>query len=616
MCGIIGGCLKTSVPVHDINESLDSMSHRGPDDSGVYQDGNVFLGNRRLSIIDLSGGHQPVFSEDKSVVVVFNGEIYNYIELISFLESKGHVFKTRSDTECLVHLWEDYGTDMCQFLRGMFAFAIWDSNKRELFVARDRFGQKPLYYTIPKTGGVIFASEIKALKSLAVSLDEIWNISDQAIYHYLSLAAIPQPMTIYSEVKTLLPSHWIAYSNQKLTFGKYWELNYRPDNNLSYSDAMENTRALIAESVKLRLRSDVPVGIFLSSGIDSSIVAFEAAKIIGDSLNTFTISVPDTNFNEAPVAQRTAAFLGVKNTYLPVELDLEKDVYRIVEIYDQPYADSSAILTLRVAELARAHLKVVLTGDGGDEMFAGYRRHISAHYLGYLKHWPGIGLIGEVAKFFNVPRRSKFGLILRLLRCAGAKNAVRYLNLTTDMLLEKDKTKLWRRVQQSSTESFLTEMNSHSLSGLRSQMDLDTWLNLVSDLLVKMDMATMAGSLEARSPLLDHKLAEFASTLPDKYLVHSTRTKPFLRDAYEGKLPDEVIKAPKRGFELPMASILKDQLKPMVMDTLGATNSKVSEYLNHEFVTDLLAEKVMLDRNWGYIVYSLLILELWLRAFD
>ncbi|MFH0958718.1 MAG: asparagine synthase (glutamine-hydrolyzing), partial [Pseudomonadota bacterium] len=355
MCGIIGGLLRNSLPVEVINESLNSIYHRGPDDAGVYQDGTVFLGNRRLSIIDLSGGHQPVFNEDNSVVVVFNGEIYNYLELISLLESKGHIFKTNSDTECLVHLWEEYGTAMCENLRGMFSFGIWDSHNRVLFVARDRFGKKPLYYTLPKAGGILFASEIKALEFLALNIDETWDISDQAIYHYLSLDVIPQPMTIYSNVKALLPGHWMSFSDGNLSFGKYWELAYEPLTEISYHDAIKKARALIAESVQLRLRSDVPVGIFLSGGIDSSIVASEAQKIIGGSLLSLTVSVPSSRFDEAPTARRTAQALGIKNTVLPIEFNLENDVSRVVAIYDQPFADSSAILTLRVAELAGQH---------------------------------------------------------------------------------------------------------------------------------------------------------------------------------------------------------------------------------------------------------------------
>lgn len=607
--------MKEILPVEVINESLNSISHRGPDDAGVYQEGNVFLGNRRLSIIDVSGGHQPVFNEDRSVVVVFNGELYNYLELISLLESSGHIFKTRSDTECLVHLWEEYGTTLCERLRGMFAFAIWDSRKRELFVARDRFGKKPLYYTIPKSCGVLFASEIKALRSLALSIDKPWNISDQAIYHYLSLGVIPQPMTIYSEVKVLLPGHWMSIRDQNLRFGKYWELTYDSQTDLSYSDTIEKTRELIAESVRLRLRSDVPVGLFLSGGIDSSIAALEAAKTIGGSLHTLTVSVPDSGFNEAPVAQRTAQFLGVRNTVLPVEMNLVKDISRIVEVYDQPFADSSAILTLRVAELAGQHVKVVLTGDGGDELFAGYRRHCAAHYLHYLGHWPTFGFLGVIPNLFSVARRSKLGLISRLFKGSSVQGSDRYLSLTTDMLVESDKKTIWLRVPQTPTETWLNGIISSELSGLQCQMNSDIKVNLLSALLVKMDMATMAASVEARSPLLDHELAEFVASLPPSYLVHGFRTKALLRDAYRHELPAEVIKAPKRGFEIPLDLVLKNELKPMIMDTLGSPHSKVSCYVRYSFITDLLDEKVMDDRNWAFIVYSLLILELWLRQF-
>jgi asparagine synthase (glutamine-hydrolysing) len=612
MCGIIGGLLKKSLPVEAIEASLNVMYHRGPDDADVYQDGNVFLGNRRLSIIDLSGGHQPVFNEDNSVIVVFNGEIYNYLELLSLLESKGHVFKTMSDTECLVHMWEEYGKNMCKFLRGMFAFAIWDSHKRVLFVARDRFGKKPLYYSLLRDGGILFASEIKALKSLALSIGESWNIFDQAVYHYLSLGVIPQPMTIYAEVKALLPGHWMSFGDNDLRFGKYWELTYELDTSISYSDAIQKTRTLIAESVRLRLRSDVPVGLFLSGGLDSSILALEAEKILGSSLHTFTVEVPGQNYDESLSAKRTARFLGIKNTILTVKFNLESDISRIVATYDQPYADSSAIVTLLISELARQHVKVVLTGDGGDELFAGYRRHVAAYYLQRLKLRP-FSFLGNIPALFGVSRRSSLGMILRILRSAALEGTAQYLTLSTDMLFEKEKRNNWLREPQTVTETWLEGIVSPELSGLRSTMDTDIRVNLLSDLLVKMDMATMACSLEARSPLLDHELAEFVASLPPSYLVHHFRSKALLRDAYCPELPSEVIKGKKRGFEIPLESILKNELKPMVMDTLGSTSSKVREYLRHDFIINLLSSRVLRDRNWGYIVYSLLILELWLQ---
>jgi asparagine synthase (glutamine-hydrolysing) len=497
----------------------------------------------------------------------------------------------------------------------MFAFAIWDSRKQELFVARDRFGKKPLYYTLLGGRGFLFGSELKALKQLASSVGAVWDPSDESIYHYLSLGVIPQPMTVYSEAHALEPGHWMLFKDGILTRNCYWRLSYQVRTDIGYDEALERVRTLIRESVGLRLRSDVPLGVFLSGGVDSSIVALEASKVLGDSLNTLTVSIPNANFDESPVAERTARFLGVKNIICNVSFDLENDIQKVVAIYDQPYSDSSALLTLRVSELARTHMKVVLTGDGGDELFAGYRRHVAAHYVARLQSYfsSDVKMLSRLARMFSVSRRSRLGLILRLLRCLTLHGSEQYLCLTTDMLRDEDKKNIWMRGPQLSTETYLAGMISSELSGLREQMDTDIRINLLSDLLVKMDMATMAASIEARSPLLDHKLAEFLVSLPPSYLVHSFHSKALLRDAYSGALPDEVIKGPKRGFELPLDSILKTELRPLLMDTLGATNSRVSSYLSRGFINELLASRTMNDRNWGYIVYSLLVLELWLQ---
>jgi len=280
MCGIVGGLLKKGIDVSVINRALDAIRHRGPDDSGVFQHGNSFLGNRRLSIIDISGGHQPVFNEDKSVVVVFNGEIYNYLELIDLLESKGHVFKTRSDTECLAHLWEDYGTDMCRLLRGMFAFAIWDANSQSMFIARDRFGKKPLYYFEPAPGEVLFASEIKALRILAKHAGRHMEINEQAIYDYLSFGVVPQPETIFADLFVIPSASWLLVNHDGNKSGTYWKLYYERWESISYEATLEKIRQLVGEAAILRLRSDVPLGIFLSGGIDSSVVAYEAHEIL------------------------------------------------------------------------------------------------------------------------------------------------------------------------------------------------------------------------------------------------------------------------------------------------------------------------------------------------
>src|SRR2546426_880120 len=276
MCGILGGWTQSKLPREAIEEALCRLRHRGPDNAGIHESGLVFLGIRRLSIIDLNGGHQPMFNEDGSLAVVLNGEIYNYVEKMSELKACGHVFRTASDTEVLVHLYEERGEQMLNELRGMFAFAIWDLRKRKLFLARDRFGKKPIYYTRTKDGGFLFASELKALKSLAGAAGEAWKIRGQAIYDYLSLCVVPQPDTVYEGVWMLPPASWMSFDGQNLQRNSYWRLEFLPKTRLSYAEVLERTRALVSEAVRLRLRSDVSLGVFLSGGVDSSVVAHEA----------------------------------------------------------------------------------------------------------------------------------------------------------------------------------------------------------------------------------------------------------------------------------------------------------------------------------------------------
>src|SRR5438477_6225201 len=375
MCGILGAWKRDGLPREAVEQALCQLRHRGPDDAGYFESSPVFLAMRRLAIIDVKGGHQPIFNEDGSIAVVLNGEIYNYVELMSALRTGGHTFRTASDTEVLAHLYEERGQEMVGELRGMFAFAIWDGKKRQLFAARDRFGKKPLYYTRTKDGGLLFASELKALKPLVAAAGQTWKIRDQAIYDYLSLSVIPQPETVYEGVRMLPSACWLTFDGDRLFEQRYWRLECVPRTNLSYSEVLERTRSLVSEAVRLRLRSDVPLGVFLSGGVDSSVVALEAARHLGETLHTFTVSMGHEEFEEAPIAQKTAKLLGVKNTILPLKVSPLDDLQFLVRHYDQPFADSSAIPSYAVSRMARQHLKVVLNGDGGDEVAAGYRRY-------------------------------------------------------------------------------------------------------------------------------------------------------------------------------------------------------------------------------------------------
>ena len=615
MCGILGCWATRPLNREHLRTALGSMRHRGPDDCGIFMDEPVSIGMARLAIIDLEGGMQPIWNEERTIATVCNGEIYNYLELREQLEGMGHHFSSASDTEVLVHAYENAGPELSTELRGMYAFAIWDRSKRKLLLSRDRFGKKPLYYTRTQAGDLLFASELKALRILAKAFGEDWSIRQQSVYDYLSVGVVPQPTTIYENVFALGAGENLEFDGEHISIKKYWHPERRPTTSLSFSDAQSNVRDLISEAVRLRLRSDVPLGVFLSGGIDSSIVAYEASKVVGGSLKTFTFSVPGSALDESAIAKRTAQALGVENIVLPLEIAPTELLNDMVRLYDQPYSDSSALPSMAISRAARRHVTVILTGDGGDELFAGYRRHLAAKWFDAFKWIPD-----PICRFANrtgktKTRRSAAGLTSRFLRGLPMTPSERYLAWTSDMLTDEDKGSYWRGSPMVATENWIsTILGECDDSGLSTQLHGDIHINLLSDLLVKMDMATMSASLEARSPLLDHKLAEFAMTLPEGYLLGFASQKKLLRRAYEGLLPSEVIHGPKRGFEIPLSAWLMSDWKELIQDTVLSTHSRISEYLDPIFVRNIYEGRALTDRNWAYICYSLLVLELWLRS--
>jgi asparagine synthase (glutamine-hydrolysing) len=618
VCGIAGMVAADdgSPDSNALAEALTAIRHRGPDDDGLWIDGRAAIGMRRLAVIDVQGGHQPVFNEDGSVGVVFNGEIYNYRELLADLRSRGHVIRSDSDTESLVHLYEEHGADMCRRLRGMFAFAIWDRRAGRLLLGRDRFGKKPLYLARGPRGELLFASELKALRPLMAAVGMPAEIDDQAVYDYLSLGCVPQPRTIYRGVTTLEPGGWLTFAEASLRTGHYWRLDaLGADDQPPYREAIERTRELLGEAVRVRLRSDVPLGVFLSGGLDSSVVAYEAAKVVGGGLRTFTVAMPDRQLDESPVAVRTAAALGVRNDVLTLDVVPDRELLQLVRHFDQPFADSSAIPSLAISRMAREHVTVILNGDGGDEVFAGYRRYVAAVQGQRWQHVPR-GLVrlasGSLARL-PVGRRSAGGFLARFLRGLPLPDGARYLAWTTDLLDEQRKREIWQAGDVEPTEDWLAGVVAGQHSWMRWQMLADARVNLLSDLLIKMDMATMAASLEGRSPLLDQEVVAFTARLPDHYLVRGSRTKCLLRDAYREVLPDEVIRGGKRGFEIPLARWLGHELSPLVHDMLGSPAARVRTWIDGRWLDGLLASSAGLNLNRPALVYALLVLEMWLR---
>jgi asparagine synthase (glutamine-hydrolysing) len=501
----------------------------------------------------------------------------------------------------LPHLYEEHGDAFVEHLRGMFAIALWDGRKQRLVLARDRFGKKPLYFRQPSANSLAFASELKALKALLPNAK--WSVREQGVYDFLSLGCVPQPETIFQDVQQVPPASVLIFDGGKITTRKF-----QSGHN---GNAHGTVRKHIRESVRLRLRSDVPVGVFLSGGVDSTIVAIEAAKEVGESLRTFTVKMDDPALDESEVAADTARALGVRHEVLPLEISPREDLLSVVRHYDQPFADSSALPSWAVARAAAQHVKVVLNGDGGDELFAGYRRHLAAFQLGRVGCVPRF-LWKAVAALPAGGRRSRMGFLRRFARGAGSAAGRRYLEWSNDLLLETDKQRHWRGGAMRSTEEWVAAQMDPGLSPLRQQMHLDCRINLLSDLLVKMDMATMAHSLEARSPLLDQELAEFAAGIPDAELLRGGQTKSFLRNAYADELPAAVLAAPKRGFEAPVARWLAEDWRELLHDSL-APGARAEQFVSRRFLQDLLADRVAGDRNLPMLKYTLLVLELWLR---
>ncbi len=618
MCGIAGIANKEKrLDVSTaVEESLERMRHRGPDDKGIEQWDRCCLGMCRLSIIDIKGGHQPVWNEDKSMAIVLNGEVYNFLELQSELLAKGHKFYTKTDTEVLIHLYEEYGEKMLEKLRGMFAFAIWNGKKQELFLARDRMGQKPLYYFVNHEGTMAFASELKALKVLAKRLSFPLKIRDQSVYDYLSLG-IPEPWTIYDGVYCLKPGHWMKINATGMKSQPYWALVRLPKVKISYQEAQRRLQSLIQESVKLQLRSDVPLGVFLSGGMDSSVIAYEASREIGSTLTAFTVATPGFETDESAIAKQTAEKLGIRHKILEMKLAPRDSIFQVVGHYDQPFSDSSAIPSMAISKLASNYVKVVLNGDGGDEVFGGYRRYVANRHLDLWGHFvPSFVWRLLVNSLGKAPdsRRTAFGFLHRIARGYLQPPAMRFLTWTNDQLNELDKKRWWIGKPQSPTEALIeNKLNEISnYSWVDRQLELDRAF-ILPGLMVKMDMASMAASLEARSPFLDHKIVEFAALLPDSYKVGLKTGKKILRDAYRGLLNDGVTKGKKKGFEIPLYKWLIKDLKGLVIDALFNPNAKIYDYLDKTQVRLLVEQKTMLERNWAYLVYALLILELWLQ---
>jgi len=590
----------------------DALVHRGPDDEGYYFEPGVGLGMRRLSIIDLDTGHQPIHNEDGSIQIVFNGEIYNYKELREELLQRGHSFYTDTDTETIVHLYEEYGAKVVDKLRGMFAFALWDGRRRQLLLARDRLGIKPLYYAYIH-GRLMFASELKAILQLPeIDIALNWK-STQRLFTFL---ATPGSESLVDGVHKLGAGQiLILSSNQEPRVEQYWDVHFVPDYAHDENFFVERLRELLLEAVRLRMVSDVPVGAFLSGGLDSSSVVAMMSGLASEPVKTYTIGFEDSGFDETPYARQVAAQFGTVHSEQILAMDALDVIEDIAWYLDEPLGDSSAIPTYMVSKLAARDVKVSLSADGGDELFAGYDKYVVESRERNYRFIPStlrsaLGLVGRA-----LPDSARGKNFLEHLALDGVN---RYLDASTFFKLE-DQRRLFRPevfelMSADPIRSEVEHLHTHNGDWLSSLQYLDLKSYLPLDILTKVDRMSMAHSLEARVPLLDHKLVEFAATIPQELKLKQGVTKHIFKKAMRGILPDNIIDRPKHGFAVPLGQWFKGRFDVFLHDLLLSDTSRRRGILNLSQVEHL----IRLHRGGRPLdsqLWTLISFELWCRTF-
>lgn len=616
MCGIAGYSKAAEGPLHRayLRPMCDRLVHRGPDAYGEYFDEQVALGHRRLSIIDVAGGAQPLGNEDGSVQIVFNGEIYNYRELREDLERRGHRFRTRSDTEVLVHLYEEEGEQMPERLNGMFAFAIWDRRNRRLFLSRDRFGEKPLYYTssVPGTG-FAFASELKALVALPGFPK---NVDPQSVAEFLSNSYIADPATIYRNVNRLRAGHSLTVTGDAIQVRKYWAPPFVVHPEARFESCSEELLHLACDAVKTRMMSEVPLGAFLSGGVDSSAVVAAMASGATEPVKTFSIGFTSPEFDELPYARMVAGRYQTDHAELVVTPDVHEMLDAMLGVYDEPFGDASSIPTLYLSRLARQGVTVALSGDGADEIFGGYRRYrrVLDRLIGSLvpKSLRRFSSIAEWGYDFipgALPDRTMRSVASQRL---GDEYHTSVAVVTTANLQALLAPEVRARLRGYSPQEVMrTRFEKYrDLPPLLQMQAVDMETYLPSDILVKMDRATMAYSLESRAPWLDHRLAEFAGTLPQGFKLRGKEGKRVFKQAFRSLLPHAVLTRPKQGFAVPLAEWFRSSLKHVFEEQ--ALSSEMCEYVDLREVRRIWREhqsRASDDHSW--LLWNLLTLALW-----
>jgi asparagine synthase (glutamine-hydrolysing) len=623
MCGIAGKAGAARVTEAEILRMCDAIAHRGPDDWGTFVEGGLGLGMRRLSIIDLAGGHQPLANEDGTVIVVFNGELYNYESLYAELVARGHRFSTRTDTEVLVHLYEDEGEKMVQRLRGMFAFAIWDRTRNRLLLARDHFGQKPLFYT--ESGGrLTFASEIKALLADDPSLAEL---SPRALDQYLTMRFVHPPETFFARVRALPPAHYMVWENGRGRIERYWDLSYGPKWTYSEDDTLERIDELLAETVRLHLLSDVPVGAFLSGGLDSTLIASYAARTLGSELRTFSMGIPYRDLNELPYAGAVAARYGTRHFAEEVTPSVVDDLPRLVSALDEP-ADPLSICLLHLARMTSRHVKVVLGGDGGDELFGGYDRYSADRWLDRYRAVPeAIRNVVANQVLRRLPDQFTFKSVTHKLRwvdlMARKTGGERYAeSLQFFWFNEAHRSELYtpafrNQLLGARPDACLLELYAapNAAEPIDRMMYVDSASRLPGQSLTILDRATMAYSLESRSPFLDPRFAEFMARVPTSLKIRGRQLRYLERRLGERYLPPEVLRRKKQGFASPLMYILENEVRALAPRLLHGSELVQAGYLRGERVKQILDEHLSRRYDHGNRIWLLLSAEVWYRRY-
>src|SRR5262245_33271914 len=598
-----------------------AMIHRGPDDSGVYFGTGLAFGMRRLSIIDVAGGHQPIANEDESVWVVCNGEIYNFTELRAELQNKGHLFRTRSDTEIIVHLYEELGLETFQRLRGMFAVAIWDVHRQRLVLARDRLGKKPLYIA-RQTGGLLFASEIKSiLEDDAVSRE----LDVSALEEYLALGYVPAPLTLFKGIEKVLPGHYVVCEQSRVSQHCYWGIHPEIVDQIPEQEWVERIREKLFESIRIRLVSDVPLGAFLSGGIDSSAIVAAMARMTDQPVKTYSIGFEgeDSFYNELSYAGLVARAFATDHHEIVVRPDAAELLPKLIWYMDEPIADSAFVTTFLVSRLAAQSVKVILSGVGGDELFGGYRRYLGDAFGGYYemlpaamrRHWLP-ALLAKLPKDRSSGWKNLCRYADAFVKTANLPSSERYASYVT--LFSPDmRAELMSRKANGAGPSLLRSYFAQcaGAENLNQYMYVDLKTSLADDLLTLTDKMTMAMSLECRAPFMDHELVELAARMPARLKIRGFSMKYILKKAVKPWLPAEILKRKKRGFGAPMGAWLRRDLKLLVQETLSEQQVRQRGLFQWPVVKELIQKHDAQEGDYTDHLLALINLELWFRQF-